>query len=306
MRSLIFASCCGVVAIILQGCGGGGGTTCLAEKPTLASQSFAGVVTGTTTMHIDGKTQDIPLKSQITEKMDFEQFNFRMDSEADVTMEKMTAKAVVRQIVLASQQKVVMYQKMTVNGSTITSNCTVTDVPQIAQLPLLLKSIVKPAIQKAAKCDGNDGTYDTWAVDKDMPETPIPQIPNVPPMPDGTTAKGSIHEKLQMTKDGLLHSSTTKVTFEAYDKDHTSLGAGEGNVDVKITNSQAGGPTAEDLDYSAWGCKPSDEKMDLEEIFKGAQSPLKQHIASTLFAAQKEPAPMPKDAKSVDMKSVVV
>jgi len=266
MRTLIAGLCLVAVGFVLEGCGGGGSTTCLNSQVDLVSQSLAGTVTGSATVNVNKISQHQEINAAMSEKMDFEKFNYASSISMPVTTKlpngttTMDMKVESKSVFRADQKTVTTWTKMTDNKKgTVTTNCakkTMASMPTVEVLATYFK-MIKKTMQEKATCGGNDGTDDTWKVDQKF-DGPIPAIPGLPvKVPPGITADVTIGLTLKMDKDSLIHGGgvTMDVSGSA-----TATGMTMHvieNSDLKISDSKAGGPSDADLDVSGWGdCKP--------------------------------------------------
>lgn len=243
----------------------------MADKPDLVSQSFDSKIsakvhttTFTTTM------SDI----SVSEKVDLEKFHLRMDVAVDdishnISGVVMKGNLAMKMILNADTQMVVGDLTMTDSKTkkVLYHNCTlkkVKNMPPAAMLSGFLKTAIN-MMQNNAKCGGNDGTYDTWKFDKTY-DGGVPPIPGQKPLPPGTMVDGSLNEELKMTKDSIIHSSTTSVTLKMTAKDGTVIENVGVDTSMTTSNAKAGGPSDEDMDYTKWSnCKPpAGEKFDIK------------------------------------------
>jgi hypothetical protein len=153
--------------------------------------------------------------------------------------------------------------------------CVIQELPQggkdmVAQLAITFENIVKPLISGEAKCDGNDGTYDSWKFtydySGDLPTGDLPPIPNLPSLDGLGINNGSVVEDLQMTKDALLHSSTTHLSGKLLNGTEP-IGSLKMTTSMTIDKATKGGPSADDLDPSKFDveCK----KVNATDILPG-------------------------------------
>jgi len=263
MRTLIAGLSLVAVGFVLEGCGGGGSSTCVNSQVDLVSQSLAGTVTGSATVNLLNHSQKQEINSAMSEKMDFEKFNYASSISMPVTTKlpdgtTMDMKVESKSVFRADQKTVVTWTKMTDNKKgTVTTNCTKKTFATLPTPEVLANDfkMIKKIMQEKATCAGNDGTDDTWKVDQQY-DGPIPPIPGLPvKVPPGTTADVKFDLTLKMDKDSLIHGggvsmdvsgSTTGQTMHVIE-----------SSDLKISDSKAGGPSDADLDVSGWGdCKP--------------------------------------------------
>jgi len=312
MRSLIAGASLAGVAVVLQGCGGGGGgggdsSTCMNFQMDVVTQSMTGTLAGTSEITVEGKVIKAPLDGTVTEKLDMEKWNFRMDLTENVKEtipgipQEVNMKVEAKVIFEALKQTGVVWYSMTnaTSGKVIKQSCmtkTSKEIPAPATLTLLWKSTILPKLQAAASCGGNDGTYDTWKFTKSIKNGSTPLPPPLPPTPKGTT--GTIVAQIAMDKNFLVHSLVSDVDMEVPASGTKSITKTHGALDV--SKNVASGPTDKDLDYSTWGnCTPSNE-LEIESFFMPAQgaSPVLQKLFSNgvlnkfmlaTLAASKEP-----------------
>jgi len=277
MRILVLASCCIATVLLLQGCGGGGSsTTCQADKFDLKSQSFVGSANFHTSTNVVGQKPTVMAgKAQLTEKLDLEQFSFRMDESFPLKLrianQTIDEQVDMKMVLVASAKMVVVYTKTVASSGKVShtvQNCTahkVENMPSVQELKTGFQSLVLPMVQEAMTCGGNDGTYDTWKVEKSF-DGPVPPQIMGHKLPANATATGQVSEKVQMNKQSLLHSATTSMdaTVKVSGKEMIST---KTSVDLQ-GSSTSGGPSKDDLDYSKWGdCKPSDQ-INLNNLFQ--------------------------------------
>jgi len=245
----------------------------------MVSQSFDAKTTVKVSMTTMTTTEFV---AHVSCKLDLEKFNFRIDGTMDMSIGKtMHMHTDSKMLVNAATKMFVQSTKVidTDSGKVMSNNCTarkVKDMPAPRIFSVYFKSLVRK-MQELATCGGNDGTYDTWKFEKSY-DGPIPSIPgHESPLPPGTVVDGSVSEKLQMTKDSILHSSTTSVSAKVTAPNGTVLEDVHLSASVDTSNAKAGGPSTEDMDYSGWGdCKapPSGEELDFETLFKVASAPM--------------------------------
>merc|ERR1712070_547778 len=153
-----------------------------------------------------------------TVMVDFEKFNLRTDTRvSDAGMNSNTT-----EIINVGAEQVILYISQETSGN-LSKSCFITPLKLPGDtdpkaLRILWNTVGKPELQQAAKCGGNDGTYDTWKMDgnvssMDIPAVPIPDL-NVT-IPEGLKIKDAkASERVQMSKDSLMHSSSTSVSGE--------------------------------------------------------------------------------------------
>lgn len=246
----------------------------------VVTQSMTGTLSGTTELTVEGTVIKAPIDGTVTEKVDLEKWNFRMDLSENVKEkipipgippQEVNMKVDAKVIFEALKKTAVIWYSMTnvTSGKVIKQDCmtkTEEKIPAPATLTLLWKSMVLPKLQAAASCGGNDGTYDTWKFAKSMP------------MPKGAT--GTITGEIAMDKNFLVHSLVSDVDMEVPASGKPSTTKSHGALDV--SKNVASGPTEADLDYSTWGkCHPSNE-LEIESFFMPAQaaSPVLQKLFS--------------------------
>lgn len=297
MRSLIVGASLAGVAVVLQGCGGGGGggghsDTCMNFQMDVVTQNMAGYLSGTTEQNVGGIVIKAPIDGTVTEGIDMEKWNFRMDLSENVKEtipipgippQEVNMKVDAKVIFEAVKKTAVIWYSMTnvTSGKVIKHDCmtkTEEQIPPPATLTLLWKSMVLPKLQAAASCGGNDGTYDTWKFAKSIKNGSTPLPPPLPPMPKGAT--GTITGEIAMDKNFLVHSLVSDIDMEVPASGKPSTTKSHGSLDVSY--NKASGPTEKDLDYSTWGkCHPSNE-LEIESFFMPAQaaSPVLQKLFS--------------------------
>jgi len=245
----------------------------------VVTQSMTGTLAGTSEITVEGKVIKAPIDGTVTEKLDMEKWNFRMDLTENVKEtipgipKEVNMKVEAKVIFEASKKTGVLWYSMTdvTSGKVVKQNCTTKtdkEIPAPTTLTLLWKSMVLPKLQAAASCGGNDGTYDTWKFAKSIKNGSAPLPAPLPPMPKGTT--GTIVAEIAMDKNFLVHSLVSDVDMEVPASGTKSTTKSHGALDV--SKNEASGPTDKDLDYSTWGkCHPSNE-LEMESFFMPAQS----------------------------------
>jgi hypothetical protein len=235
-----------------------------------------------------------------TEKLDLDMFNMYVEQATDVTMETpihADISTVMKSLLIAKDKKIVNYAKVTnkTNGKTLMQKCTVMNVsqmPEPAQLSVMLQ-VLMVTMRKSISCGGNDGTYDTWKVDKSY-NGPIPPIPGIPPT-NISSVSGSVSAEVAMTKDSLMHMAKTEVSAKAVDKGGKSSSF-DVDLDMEVSDAKSGGPSPADLDYSSWGkCEPVVPPVDVDHLFDAPEgglpfqqtTSLQQHVLATIKAAMK-------------------
>lgn len=259
MRSVIFAAC-GGVAVVLQGCGGGGGgepvtKDCTNKALNLVSQSSNGAVTASVVGSVPkaGKS-DVSATMTTVQKIDFEKFNLRMD----ITKGTITAKApaamsidvAVKLIFNAGTKEVVA--QYDIGAPLNLKNCTKITSPKIptpAAIEKIFKSVIMPVLQSTSKCGGNDGTSDIWKIDFDS-ANPTPGMPPIP-LPAGDSVE--LHSEMRMDKDFLMHKVSEKISYQITQPPADDKMTGDVSIVVDVSNAAAGGPAVSDMDYSKWG-----------------------------------------------------
>jgi len=248
MRSLILVACLATVAVVLQGCGGGGGgspsTKCMHDKIDMVSQTATGTLTGTVAI---SQAKPMPIDDgTIVEKVDFEKFNMRSDVSMTISVPPVGVAmlAQVRTIFNAEKKEGVVWQKVSMKGVTMKTNCTKYDLTgkMPSNLTNIWKTLVLPTVQNLASCGGSDGKLDTWNlhIDQTLPPSMMSAAVNM----DDTMKMDSNY---LMTSNKVKGSMTMKVGT-------TTVSEGV-DLDMEVA-STAGGPKAEDLDYSdetVWG-----------------------------------------------------
>jgi hypothetical protein len=303
---IIVAAACASLGVVLYGCGGAGdgnSTTtqplnegCLAEKMAVVSQTISGTTEVSVDATFNGTTVTTTMTADFREMLDFEQFNMREDSSAtvkiDVQGQTLTVSTNTTQIVNIGEKQAISYSSVDMNG-TLQKTCMIEklpdETPSAVELSMLMKTMVMPLLEKTAICAGNDGMYDTWTVAKTY-SGPLPQIPDspIPPQFQGLEIKdGSFSEEVQMTKDSLVHASSTTVSGELLNKTET-LGNVQLQASMTITDVKAGGPSADDLDPSQFdvNCTEAPSPMDLEAFLRSPGF-ARQQLARILETAKK-------------------
>jgi len=270
------ASCIGV-GFVLQGCGDGGSsggdkTKCLADKMDMVTQTMRGVTEISTDATVNGTTVTTTMTGSFMEMFDLENFNMREETSSQVELQpNETMETNVTIILNLGKKQIIGYTSIAdKDGKPIEKKCEIQeiDTPWTPEkLSGIFKTVIKPTLQGAAACGGNDGTYDTWKFNKTY-SGPLPQTPDspVPPGMDNLMIKdGSFTEELQMTKDALLHASVTNVNGEVLNGT-VSLGKMAMKASMNVSDAKAGGPSADDLDPSKFdvNCTPANTSVDLE------------------------------------------
>jgi len=298
MRVIVTVASCIGIGFLLQGCehgedgcvmkdcgdGGDGGeyndlnitvgnntnktSSCLAEKMDTVSQTLSGV----TEVSVDEVTKTgVGMKlggltASFTEMFDFDNFNVREDVSGIVEEVRGTSLPMnTTQILNFREKHVIVYVSHQDLTGEHFKECRIhqlpPDTPSPEVLSQIFQTIVKPTLQSAAVCGGNNGMYDTWK----FKETFSGKLPAIPNMPEGLTVKdGMFSEEVQMTKDALLHSSVTTVNGEILNGTKVF-----GNLTVKasmnVTDVKAVGPSAADLQPSQFDveCKSVNTAVDL-------------------------------------------
>lgn len=268
MRGVISAVCAVGAAIALQGCGGGGPSPAPGPAPAPsgacknpAIDLVTSSLTASTKLDVDVTVKGIKVTesgtSDGTTKIDMTAWNARIDETTTLTTDtgamKVAMKIETKIIVDVEKKLLVEWVKATnaTSGKVMEQNCsaiTIAKMPAPALITMAWNAI-KGKMQQAAKCGGNDGTYDTWNINfvhhKDDP-LPIP-VPNLPKV-DLT-----VDMKIQMDANYLLHSESMTISMDSPDIE------GSGPMTVKetstttVSQASATGPVAADLDYSSWG-----------------------------------------------------
>lgn len=212
------------------------------EKANVVTQSAAGTITGSSTVTVDGQppvTQ--PLNAKVSEKLDFENFNARIDGSMTTKIAGEDHDIQYSAIVHAGRKT--MAATYTIDGK---QNCTITplppQVPDPQTLAMYWKSIAVPLIQSNAKCAGNDGTLDHWTIDYSGP------VPTVPGQPQAT-GDLTVHAELKTDKDYVIHGvqETEAVKITAPSKAET-----KSTASVVYDKTSPTGPSDDDLDWSQW------------------------------------------------------
>lgn len=201
----------------------------------------------------------------------------------ETTIVNKTTNIEVKYIVDADAKMVVHSTKAMQGDKVILNQCI---AQQVTNMPpaVILQGLFKEAVdqmQAVAKCGGNDGTYDTWNLDKSY-DGPVPPIPgSKSPAPKGSLIDGTVNEKLQMTKESIIHSSSSTLKVKVTAPNGTVMENVGGEVSMTTSNAKAGGPSDADMDYSGWGdCKappsppPAGEEFDIKPMFKEAATPM--------------------------------
>jgi len=254
----------------------------------VVTQSMKGKLSGTSDTTVEGKVVQAPIDGTVTEKIDMEKWNLRMDlvetvKESLPGIPDVNMKVSAKVIFDASKQTGVLWYSMTnvTSGKVIKQDCktkTSKEIPDPKTLTLLWKSAVLPKLQAAASCGGNDGTYDTWKFAKSITNGSTPLPPPLPPVPKGTT--GTLDMEMTMDKNFLVHSLVEDLNMEVPASGQKTTTKTHGALDV--SENVASGPTDADLDYSTWGkCDPSNE-LEIGSFFMPAQgsSPVVQKLLS--------------------------
>jgi hypothetical protein len=274
MRAGVAVASCFGIGLMLQGCGEGGQTdkaSCLADTIDMVSQTMSGKVDVSVDVQFNGTTKTNQSSLTFKEMMDFEKFNIREDISQGEMM-KGTA------IINVDEKRMITYESVTVGGKSV-KNCTIVKlpdtVPSSEQLAMMM-DMYKPLLQKQADCGGNDGKYDTWKFSatnfsKPLPDDLPPKIHDLPiPSLDGMSIEdGLVSEDLLMTKDHLLHGSTTNVSAELK-KGKETLGSLKVKLTLTVDEVAKGGPSAADLDPSQFDtdCTEVNVTMDMQDFLR--------------------------------------
>lgn len=243
---------CGVIALggvgtVLQGCGGGDApvkVSCFHDQMNLVSQSIEATAVTNMVQNVyvngtKGADLTVDITGTSTEKMNVKDFSFFFEVDG-TTVTKLGDKkddltSWQRGIFSADKQVVVIWQKATLATMGVTiNNCTIMPMPIPKEQLKVYYSQYLGMLQNNLTCVSNDGTFDTFHGDVDM----------------GTGVK--IATNIQMDKDYLMGGTSTI----SMDQD-TPGGTSHADYTETTTKVVAGGPSADDLDWSKWGveCK---------------------------------------------------
>lgn len=212
------------------------------EKANVVTQSVDGTITGSETVTVDGQppvTQ--PLNAKVSEKLDFENFNARVDGSSTTKIAGEDHDIQFTAIVHAGKKTVAA--SYTIDGK---QNCTIKplppQVPDPQTLAMYWKSFALPLIQSNAKCAGNDGTLDHWTIDY---SGPVPKVPGQPQ----ATGDFTVHVELKTDKDYVIHgvqeNEDVKVTAPSKVETKTT-------ASIVYDKTSPTGPSDGDLDWSQW------------------------------------------------------
>lgn len=280
MSAFVLMPCLVAAAIVLQGCGGGGSKpvpgpvtqACVNTQIDMRSQSITTTNKLTATVSVGPITTQEVLDGTATEKLDLEQMSFYENSKQTLSVTgtplgDMDLEVESKAILNVGKQLLVEWTKVTnaSSGTEIGTNCTaktISAMPPVTEIVLAFKAIVLPQVQQLAKCIGNDGAYDHYDLKADY-EGPIPNFPKV------TNVKVQGSMEIVLDKDFLMQSSTSQLDGSATVTDVGNIAVTEKSATV-APSSEAGGPTAADLDWSSWGkCTPL-MMEDIDDLFKHA------------------------------------
>lgn len=229
------------------------------EKANVVTQSTDGTITGTTTVTADGQppvTQ--PLNAQVSEKLDFENFNARVDGSMKTTIAGADHNIQYSAIVHAGKKTVAA--SYTIDGK---QNCTIRplppQVPDPQTLAMYWKSLAVPLIQNTAKCAGNDGTLDHWTIDY---SGPLPHIPNVPPSSSGDM---TVHVELKTDKDYVIHGIEEQEDVKITDPKKVQTTS---KASIVYDKTSPTGPSDDDLDWTKW---PNCDQVKAAEVIDSTQ-----------------------------------
>jgi hypothetical protein len=293
MRAIATVASCIGVGFVLQGCGGNSEQACLAEKMDVVSQTLSGTTEVSMEVTLNGTTMTTTVTGSFTEMFDFEKFNMREDASGIAEVMGNTTVVNTTQILNIGEKQLIVYTSAVDLKGKPMKTCVIEQLPAETPTPELLSGMfqaeIKPLLQQAAVCGGNDGTYDTWKFNKTF-SGKLPPIPNSPdPRLDGLSIKdGSVSEDVQMTKDALLHTSVTHVKGEMLNGTAV-LGNLNLTASMTVTDAKAGGPSATDLDPSQFDvtCTPLNTTVDLE-AFLQAPGFARQQLLRIMEASKSE------------------
>lgn len=284
--------CLAAVAIVLEGCGchewgrlDGCSSipTCFNKQIDIVSQSFNATVTASSTVVLNKTRQDKLELFNITEQMDMENWNYRLElsspsvkvSWGNCTQDLMIE---LKFLVIAPQQKVVVWHRLTNNtsGEEITQNCTARTFlgfPTPQQMSTVLEQS-RRWLQTNTQCNGNDGTYDKWSNTRAVKHGHIPQVPGID-LPNGSAFVHTCTD-VEMDKAYLVRSAELEMEIEMdLDGKGSAMSLvtdfAKVSTDLRVSHATLGGPTASDLDYSDWGtCHNIIHDMDIDTLFQPA------------------------------------
>mmetsp|Transcript_129330 Transcript_129330/g.258229 ORF Transcript_129330/g.258229 Transcript_129330/m.258229 type:complete len:327 (+) Transcript_129330:66-1046(+) len=316
MRAAIFAV--GVVgaSLTLQGCGSGNTTTTTTVPPTttttpspapptqpcknpsidLVTQSATSTTKLDATVNYLGTTFTVSGNIEGATKIDMDMWRVRIDQMATLSVKGPASKeekTEVKLIVNADKKLIVEWTKVTdiTSGKVLAQNCsaiTVAKMPTPMVLSMAWKQMILPELQKHVKCNGSDGTYDTWDVHfvhkKDDP-LPLPILPKM---------DIAVDMDMKMDTNYLMKAENSKISVHSDDVDVQGFQGPISIVETSITDvtqSSNTGPTSDDLDYTSWGTctpiTPPDHKFlnALGGLKKDGKSAIQNMIIGTLQVA---------------------
>jgi hypothetical protein len=239
----------------------------------VVSQSMSGKMEVSMDVDYNGTTVTTTVMSTFSTMIDFEKFNMREDISDGETMNGTI-------IVNVDEKQAITYASVAYGNKSM-KNCTIEELrlpngdpfPGADELAMLMNLTLRPFLQKTAKCGGNDGTLDTWKFSANysdlLPE--VPQIPNSPlPSLEGLSIKdGSVNEEVLMSKDHLLHKSTTQVSGELRNGTD-KLGSLTEKMTMTVDEVKKGGPSPTDLDPSQFDveCHKINTTIDVQAFLR--------------------------------------
>jgi hypothetical protein len=247
------------IALILSGCGSSGGNThaCKNSVFQLTSQSFEAPMTSSMHTETVNATVDEQLTGTLVSKIDYENLNLREDvkdatvkltmkqkGQPDITQD---VKVNVKTFVSLDKGIAAFSTDGSLNGTT-TKRCMYVNLTKILEKHNITKDMVKQLAKsflttatQNVKCSSNDGTYDKYDIDQNIPTSlPIP-----------ISMTGQTKVTLLTDDKYMVHSmsSSADVTVDAPTKttSHETVGLTVSGVATE------GGPSDADLTYASWG-----------------------------------------------------
>jgi len=244
--------------IVLQGCGGSH-KSCVNSDFKLVSQSFS--ATSTVDMHISVSGPDVPSPSAIptqefktTFKLDVEKMNVYAKSATQSSNETLQFMFIFDSGKKQMVEKHDITMSFPGNTNYTDKNCTIKRISTLPD-PEVLSQCFQTAtafLSQKMTCTGNDGTYDQWELNMKIPDSSTPLPPMPPPLQNVTE---DMHYSWYVNKDRLFHKAITEVesSTPSPSQSGTIVEKIQGTTNVDSGVAAAGGPSAEDLDYSSWG-----------------------------------------------------
>lgn len=235
---------CGVIALggvgtVLQGCGGGDApvkVSCFNDQMNIVSQSVEATSVLKMVTNVNGTDKTVDITGTSKEKMNVKDFSFffEIDGATVTTLgeKKDDLTSWQRGIFSADKQELVFWQKGTLATMNETiSECKRMTIPIAKEKLKVFYSQYLGMLQGNMTCASNDGKYDTF---------------------HGDVVQGGVKiaVDIQMDEDYLMGGKSTI----SMDQDAQGV-TSHADFTETTTTVVAGGPSADDLDWSKWGVK---------------------------------------------------